>query len=146
MGLTLDDHMRTANQIKVIPRQEGPNDRLPKAITNSPLIIFPIERCITRITPQEVIEESIVGDVCRSCDAADVVHGGEGGGETAVDAEDLGGDDGGDGEAVEYVDERLPDLDVAPSLALVVESIHYHHQLYQYVLGHPAESGWTDLG
>jgi hypothetical protein len=36
----------------------------------------------------------------------------------------LGRDDGGDWEAVEYVDERLPRLDVTPPLALVIKSVN----------------------
>ena len=46
-------------------------------------------------------------------------------GRTSVEGKDLLGDDGGDGEAVEDVDERLPDFDVAPSLALVVEAVYF---------------------
>lgn len=38
-------------------------------------------------------------------------------------AEDLLVNDGGDGQAVEAVCERLPQLDVEPSLALVVEAV-----------------------
>ena len=38
-------------------------------------------------------------------------------------AEDLLVDDGGEGEAVEAVGEGLPQLDVVPSLALVVEAV-----------------------
>lgn len=39
-------------------------------------------------------------------------------------AKDLGGNDGGNGEAIEHVNEGLPRLDVAPSLAFVVEAVH----------------------
>lgn len=44
--------------------------------------------------------------------------------QASVDAEDLAGDDGGHGQGVEGVDKRLPDLDIAPPLALVVEAVH----------------------
>jgi hypothetical protein len=40
-----------------------------------------------------------------------------------VHGEDLLVDDGGDGQAVEAISEGLPQLDVVPSLALVVEAI-----------------------
>ena len=49
-----------------------------------------------------------------------------------MDAEDFGGDDGGDGEAVEDVDECFPDFDVASSFAFVVESVHCNHRASQY--------------
>lgn len=39
--------------------------------------------------------------------------------------EDLGGDDGGDGEGVENVDESLPGLDVGAPFALVVEAVYW---------------------
>ncbi len=41
-----------------------------------------------------------------------------------MNAEDLGGDNGRDGQCVEDVDESLPDLDVDSSFAFVVESIN----------------------
>lgn len=41
-----------------------------------------------------------------------------------MNAEDLGGDDSGDGEAVEDVYERLPGLDVTPSFAFVVKAVY----------------------
>ncbi|OLL25794.1 hypothetical protein NEOLI_004126 [Neolecta irregularis DAH-3] len=51
-------------------------------------------------------------------------HGVEGRAEAAVDAEYLVCDDGGDGEAVEGVDEGFPCFDARAALALVVEAIH----------------------
>ena len=38
--------------------------------------------------------------------------------------EDLAGNSGGDGETVKGVDEGLPDLDVASTFALIVESVN----------------------
>jgi len=44
-----------------------------------------------------------------------------------VAAEDLLGNDGGDGHAVEAVGERLPYFDVVASFALVVEAVQLVH-------------------
>ena len=44
--------------------------------------------------------------------------------ERTVHAEDLLVDDGGNGQAVEAVGERLPQLDVVPPLALVVKAVN----------------------
>jgi hypothetical protein len=121
--LTLNDHMRPTDEVKVVPRQERSNHSLAKAITNAPLVVLPIQRRIARITPEQIVEEAVVGNVGGSGYPTDVVHGGERGGETSMNAEDLGCDDGGDGEAVEDVDEGLPNLDVAATFALVVEAI-----------------------
>jgi hypothetical protein len=41
-----------------------------------------------------------------------------------MDAEDLGGDNGRDGQTVEHIDKRLPDLDVASPFAFVIEAIY----------------------
>lgn len=53
----------------------------------------------------------------------DLLHGVEVGAETAVHGEDLLINDGSNGQAVEAVGKRLPQLDVISSLALVVESV-----------------------
>ena len=51
---------------------------------------------------------------------------GQGGGETAVDAEDFAGDNGGYGEAVEDVDEGFPDFDGGAAFAFVVEAVDWN--------------------
>ena len=56
-------------------------------------------------------------------DTADLLHGVQIGAEAAVHGEDLLVDDGGNGEAVEAVGESLPELNVVPPLALVVEAV-----------------------
>ncbi len=61
--------------------------------------------------------------VCGSHDAPDLFHGLQVWTEASVTAEDLLVHDGGDGQAVEAVRERLPQLDVESPLALVVESV-----------------------
>ena len=56
-------------------------------------------------------------------DTADLLHGVQIGAEAAVHSEDLLVDNGGNGEAVEAVGKGLPQLDVVPPLALVVEAV-----------------------
>lgn len=51
----------------------------------------------------------------------------EGGGETSVDTENLASDNGGNRQRVETVNECLPDFDIAPPLALVVEPVNSGH-------------------
>lgn len=41
-----------------------------------------------------------------------------------MNTEDLAGHDCGNREAIEGIDKRLPDFDIAPPLALVVEAVH----------------------
>lgn len=60
----------------------------------------------------------------RTHDAADLLHRVQVWAQTTVHGEDLLVDDGGNGQAVETVRKRLPQLDVVPALALVVEAIN----------------------
>ena len=43
--------------------------------------------------------------------------------QAAVNTKDLAGNNGSNGESVECIDEGLPDLDVAPPLAFIVEAV-----------------------
>lgn len=56
-------------------------------------------------------------------DPANLLHGVEVGTQAAVHSKDLLINDGGDRQAVKAVRERLPQLDVVPTLALVVETV-----------------------
>lgn len=58
-----------------------------------------------------------------SHDSADLLHRVEVRAQASVHGEDLLVDDGGNGKAVEAVGERLPELDVITTLALVVETV-----------------------
>lgn len=80
------------------------HDTLSETVRHSPLVVLPVVRRIARVTPQKIVQEPVVGDVCRPLDPPDVVHRRERGRQTAVDAEDLGRDDRSDGEGVEDVD------------------------------------------
>lgn len=61
--------------------------------------------------------------VSWSHDTADLLHGVQIGTQTAVHGEDLLVNDGCDGQAVEAVRKCLPQLDVVPALALIVETV-----------------------
>jgi len=64
-----------------------------------------------------------VGHVGGPHDPADLLHALQVGGQTAVHAEDLLINDGSNGQTVEVVCKRLPELDVVPPLALVVKPL-----------------------
>lgn len=104
--------------------QEGIDDTLTITKRYTSLVILPIEGRIRRIGPYQVIEESVVGHVCRPLNPPDIIHTLQTGTQSAVDTKDLAGDDGGDGEGVEHVDKGFPDLDVCPPFAFVVETVH----------------------
>lgn len=75
------------------------------------------------VGPEEVAQEASVRNIGGPGEAADLIEGGEVGGEAAVHAEDLVVDEGGNGEGVEAVGEELPETDVEAALALVVETV-----------------------
>ena len=62
--------------------------------------------------------------VSRAHDAADLLHRVQIRAQTTVHGENLLVDDSGDGKAVEAVGEGLPELDVVPALALIVETVN----------------------
>ena len=103
------------------------DDLLAEAVAHASLVGLPVRLHVGGIAPQQVIQQAVVGHVRRSGNLADVVHVRQRRRQPTVHAEDLARDDRGDGEGVEGVDEALPDLDVAPSFALVVEAIHARH-------------------
>ena len=76
------------------------------------------------VRPEQVAQEARVRDVRGPGDLADHVEAHELGGETAVHADDLIVDERGHGQRVEALGEHLPQLDVVPPLALVVEPVH----------------------
>ena len=80
-----------------------------------------------------------VRDVCGPHDPSDLLHALEVGAETAVAAENLLIHNGGDGQAVEAVRERLPQLDVVTSLAYVMLML-LHNYLIQLSLTFIIES------
>lgn len=62
--------------------------------------------------------------ISRTHDTADLFHRVQVGTETTVHGEDLLIDNGRNGQAVEAIGECLPELDVVPPLALIVETVN----------------------
>ena len=67
-------HVRSADQIKVMPLQELHDDLLPKAVTDPPFVRLPIRIHLGRVTPQQVIQQTVVGHIGRTSNLSDVVH------------------------------------------------------------------------
>ena len=115
--------MCSADKIKVVLLQELHNDLFAETVTDSALVRFPVGFHICRIRPEEIVEQSVVRNVGGAGDVANVVHVAERRTKTAVDAEDLPSYNRGNGQGVERIHKGLPNLDVAPSLTLVVEAV-----------------------
>lgn len=98
-----------------------------KAITDTPLIGLPILIHVCRITPEQVVEQAVVGHIGGTRNLSDVVHVRQARRQSSVHTEDLVGDNGSNGQAVEGVNKGLPHLDVAPPLAFVVKAVDSSH-------------------
>jgi hypothetical protein len=117
--------MSTTYQIEIVFRQEFLYDCFAETVADSPLVVLPIQSRVAGITPEEIVQKTIIWYVRRSRYAPNVVHAGEGRRETAMYTEDLACDKGCYRKAVEHIHECLPDLQVTSPFTFVVEAIHY---------------------
>ncbi len=115
--------MRAANEIQVVLVQELGHYLDAEGERDAAVVLAPARNVLVRVAPEQVAEQTLVGHVCGSHDAADLLHGLQVGREATVAAEDLLVDDGRHGQTVEAVGEGLPELDVVAALALVVEAV-----------------------
>ena len=138
----LDDLMRAAYQIHVMLLQEAGDDVRAEGEGDAAVVFAPAGDVLVGIGPEEVAEQTAVRDlsigsaagraanrtgesthVCGTHHATDLLHGVEVRAQAAVHREDLLIDDRRDGQAVEAIRKSLPQLDVVPPLALVVEAV-----------------------
>ena len=116
--------MGSADQVQVVAAKELGHDVFPEGETNAPIILSPANDILIGIRPEQVTQEPRVGHISRAHDAFDLLHLGELRAQPPVHTEDLFVDDGRNRKAVEAVDKGLPQLNVIPSLALVIEAIN----------------------
>jgi len=118
-----DNLMGAAYQIHVMLLQEPRDDIGAEGERYTTVILAPASDIFVGVGPEEIAEESAVGDISWAHDAANLLHGVEIRAQTTMHCEDLLVNDCCNGQAVEAVSEGLPELDVIPSLALVVEPV-----------------------
>jgi len=116
--------MSPADEVQVVAVQELGDHVSSKGEADPAIVLSPALDILVRVRPEQVAEKPGVRDVSGSHDPTDLLHGLEIGTETAVAAEDLLVDYGGDGETVKAVREGLPELDVVSPLAFVVEPVY----------------------
>jgi len=120
----LHDLVSSADEIEVVAVQEFGHHVSPVGETHPAIILAPSVNIFVGVGPEEITEKTCVGNVGGPHYATNLLHRLKIGTETAVAAENLLVDDGCNGETVEAVGERLPELDVVPPLAFVVESVY----------------------
>ena len=79
---------------------------------------------LTWITPQQIAQHARVWDIRRSLHFIDLLQRRQFRRQSAVHAQYFVVDDGHDGQAIEAIGKRLPQLDRVPSFALVVKAIN----------------------
>lgn len=116
------DLMSTTYQIQIVFVQELGNNVGTESVRDSAIIFSPSHHVFVRIRPQQVTQQSLVRDVSRSLDPANLFHGMQVGTESSVTTKDLLVHDRRHWQAVEAVGESLPQFDVVPSFAWTQET------------------------
>lgn len=132
----------TADQIHIVFLQKARDDVRSKSEGYTTVIFAPASNVLIRVRPQKIAKETAVRDlarcqygprtnfhictithISRAHNAADLLHGVEIRTQATVHGEDLFVNNSSDRQAVEAIGECLPQLDIVPSLALIVETI-----------------------
>lgn len=95
-----------------------------EGLTNASVGIHPPISQFVRIRPEEVADEPSVGHVRGPHDVAHLLEVVQLGRQTAVHAEDFLVDECSDRQVVEQICEQLPQFDVLPAFALVLETLN----------------------
>ncbi|TVU49178.1 hypothetical protein EJB05_00474, partial [Eragrostis curvula] len=104
----LHDLVRPADEVQVMFLKKLGDLVRPKRAGHSPLARTPSCNSFSRIRPEQIAQEAMVGHVDWSLNAANLIETFQVGGQSAVHAEDALADKRRDGEAVEAVGEGLP--------------------------------------
>lgn len=119
----INELMSSRDELEAIHVVELRSYFIPKQPTRPPWRYSPRPH-IFRITPYQVAESTLVGDLLRPSDDADLIQGADFGAEAAVHAEDFAVDDGAQHEEVEDLTAGFPDGGVAVfGLAFFVEAV-----------------------
>lgn len=119
----LDDLMSPANEIHIMFLQEPRNHIRAEGEGYATIVFAPAGDILVWIGPEQVAEQTTIGNISWTHDPPDLFHGVQIWGETTMHGENFLIDDRSDWEAVEAVSKSLPELDVVSSLALIVEAI-----------------------
>lgn len=89
----LNNHVSAADEVEVVASKELSDDLLSKRIANTTFAALPIVLLLGRVRPEEIVEETEVGNISWASNLADVIHVTESRRQTTVNTEDLAGDD-----------------------------------------------------
>ena len=109
--------MSSANQVQVVSVEEFGDHVSSECEADSSVVLSPSLDILVGVRPEQITEESGVGDIGWSHDPPDLLHALQVGTQAAVTTEDLLVHDGGNWQTVETVGECLPQFDIVPPLA-----------------------------
>lgn len=116
--------MSSCDECKTVVVVESFRDVLAKSVAGTSGGDAPAT-AVVGVGPEQVAHGAFVGHLLNSVEGADVIEGVDARRQSAVEAEDLVLDEGGEGEVVKEVGEGLPDVGVAVlPQALVVEAVY----------------------
>jgi len=114
--------MRTADQVQLVPVQELGDHIHAEREAHTAIVLAPALNILVRIAPQEVAQQPGVRHICGPHQATDLLHALKIGTEATVAAENLLVNDRGYRQTVEAICEGLPQFDIVPALALIIEA------------------------
>ena len=115
--------MRPAYQVNVVLLVKSRHDLLTEGKGDTSVVLAPTLHVLVGVRPEEVAEEAGVRDVGRSHNPLDLLERAQLWAQSTVHTEDLLIYNSCDREAVETVSESFPQLNIVPTLALIIKTI-----------------------
>jgi hypothetical protein len=100
------------------------NNVFPESKRDTTIVLTPSIDFLIGVRPEEITQETGIGDIGRPNNTFYLVQTGELGAKTTVHAKDLFINHGGTGKTVEAIGKSLPELNSESSLALIVKSVN----------------------
>lgn len=116
--------MRTTDQVHIVLLQKSGNYIRAEREGHTTIILAPSSNILIGIGPEEVAQETAVGNVGGPHHPANLLHRVQVRRQTTVHGKDLLVDDSGNRKAVKAIRKGLPELDVVPTLAFIVETVN----------------------
>lgn len=116
--------MSSADQIHVMLLKESRDDIGPEGERYTSVVFAPAGDILVWIGPEKIAQETAVRNISWAHNTADLLHRVQVRAQTPMHSEDLLVNDCSNRKAVEAIGECLPELDVIPPLALIIESIN----------------------
>ena len=116
--------MATADEVEIILIQELSDNISSKRTRDTSIAITPSFMLLIRIRPKQITKKTVVRNLSRPLNLPNLLQILQLRRQPPVHTQDLVVDEGGNGQTVEAVGEYLPQPDVEPPFAFVVEAVY----------------------